>query len=506
MNAPAQRPTPFRGEPAAARKDKGYSDRWGIVSPDRLRRTGRFSHEQEEVMGRTATAFLVLIAMGGCVADDSGPSTSVLVSRTGQPATPPNYATWNRTGQFAVLQEDMALHPVSGASAPAPLTKESATVVQKPSSLQKQAPTTAPLDVVPPPAVLAQVTTPPGAVSPNPARPTVGQPAPLAVDSQLVAATMVQAPVDSPALAPIPEPEPVPAKTQSVVVHPPLAPTPDPVPEPVVVKTQPTVVHPILPPVPEPVPEPVVVKTQPAGVHQAAPNPEAEQTTVTPGPGSPSIRVVNSKRITLNYELKDVGSSGVSGVELWCTQDGHSWKKGDIFAQTNHSFSTEVKDEGLHGFSILARNGSGLGKDAPTPGEQPQVWVMVDITKPVVQITAVEINHNGKVPTVQMRWTAKDKNLGPRPITLSFAEQPEGPWSVIAAGVENSGQFDWQAPANAPRRLYIRVEAADMPGNVGATQTANPLRLDAAVTIAPPPPAIDTSRPSAAISGIEPGN
>jgi hypothetical protein len=245
------------------------------------------------------------------------------------------------------------------------------------------------------------------------------------------------------------------------------------------------------------------------------PDPEIEQ--AAGDPGAPAIRMVNSKRVTLNYELKDVGASGVSGVELWCTQDAHSWKKGEIVAQTSHSFTVEVKEEGLYGFTLLARNGSGVGKDAPASGEQPQTWVMVDVTKPTVQISSVEISKTAKTPTVEIHWSAKDKNLGPKPITLSYAEAPEGPWTPIAAGVENSGMYEWQPPAKVPQRVYLKVEAVDMPGNTASAQTANPLRLDmAAAVVAPPPPdtthktlpappALDTSRPTAAIMAVEPG-
>ena len=54
-------------------------------------------------MGRTATAFLVLIAVGGCVADDQGPAAAVLAAQQGQPvhASAPSYATWSHTDQFA---------------------------------------------------------------------------------------------------------------------------------------------------------------------------------------------------------------------------------------------------------------------------------------------------------------------------------------------------------------------------------------------------------------------
>src|SRR5205814_7780517 len=45
------------------------------------------------------------------------------------------------------------------------------------------------------------------------------------------------------------------------------------------------------------------------------------------GPTEGERRLVGSKRVSLNYELKEVGPSGVSQVELWYTQDGRSWNK-----------------------------------------------------------------------------------------------------------------------------------------------------------------------------------
>ena len=75
--------------------------------------------------------------------------------------------------------------------------------------------------------------------------------------------------------------------------------------------------------------------------------------------------MVNTKRITLNYEQKDLQTSGISGVELWRTRDGHTWEHGEIVAQTNHSFSVEVKEEGMHGFTLVARNGADGSKDPP---------------------------------------------------------------------------------------------------------------------------------------------
>jgi hypothetical protein len=417
-------------------------------------------------MGRTATAWLVLVAVGGCVADNQGPPAAFQTAQKGQPPTASCYATWSKPDQFAVLHDSVAAVPPPMAAPPATPPPTTAQAVTPPPLVRiaeagpKQLPAPGPL-----PAALGSEALPPlNAWAPVPAT----APADVIIDQELARATMVQAPPDRPEVA-----ETRQGKGQSKTLQ--------------------------------------AKKT----------DPELEQASTSAA--SPPIRMVNTKRVTLNYELKDMDNSGISGVELWRTRDAHSWERGEIVAQTNHSFSVEVKDEGLHGFTLLARNGVDAGKEAPVPGEQPQVWVMVDYTKPVVQITGVEVSH-GKTPTVQIHWTAKDKNLGFRPITLSYAEQAEGPWMKIAAGLENNGQFEWQAPAAAPHHVFLRVEAADMAGNVAYVQTPNALRLDTAVVLAAPAstsastsefmhkpvtappasPAPDAPHPTAAILGVEP--
>src|SRR5262249_9597933 len=72
-------------------------------------------------------------------------------------------------------------------------------------------------------------------------------------------------------------------------------------------------------------------------------NPALEQTDAKGT--SPAVRMVNSKRINLNYEIKDVGPSGISGVELWYTQDSRNWKRYDVQAQRQPPFTVEVSDE-----------------------------------------------------------------------------------------------------------------------------------------------------------------
>ena len=52
-----------------------------------------------------------------------------------------------------------------------------------------------------------------------------------------------------------------------------------------------------------------------------------------PPRSGPLVRMVNTKRITLNFEVKDVELSRLSGVELWYTYDAKLWKKYDAPSQ-----------------------------------------------------------------------------------------------------------------------------------------------------------------------------
>lgn len=208
---------------------------------------------------------------------------------------------------------------------------------------------------------------------------------------------------------------------------------------------------------------------------------------------SPAVRMVNTRRVVLNYEVKDVGPSGVSAVDLWVTRDGgHSWKKDDSAVRSGPPLVTEVPEEGTYGFTLVARSGLGLGKQPPVSGDPPQVWVEVDLTKPVVSLVDVKHGIGAKAREVTITWAATDRNLARRPVTLAYAEKAEGPWMPLAANIDNSGSYVWNMPQNAPTSFHIRVEAVDLVGNVGFAQSVKPI-------------VIDLSQPTTHILGVEPG-
>src|SRR5262249_2970509 len=114
----------------------------------------------------------------------------------------------------------------------------------------------------------------------------------------------------------------------------------------------------------------------------------------------------------------------------------------------------------------------------PQPGEAPQIWVEADTTRPEVKLVSTQagVDENGR--TLTLRWTATDKNLVARPITLSYAEQPQGPWTPFATNVDNSGLYVWHMSRGLPNSVLLKVEATDRVGNVGEDQTTMPAPID----------------------------
>ena len=66
-------------------------------------------------------------------------------------------------------------------------------------------------------------------------------------------------------------------------------------------------------------------------------------------------RLVNSKKISLQYQVRNAGPSGVALVEVWRTCDGHKWEKYAEQRNARPPFMAEVEKEGLYGFTLIPR-------------------------------------------------------------------------------------------------------------------------------------------------------
>ena len=196
--------------------------------------------------------------------------------------------------------------------------------------------------------------------------------------------------------------------------------------------------------------------------------------------GRVPIIMVRSKRFALNYRLEDVGPSDVTRVEVHYTRDGgRTWGKYPQDAPKDPPCILEVPDEGRYGFTLIARSGVDLSEEAPKPGDPPHVWVEVDETKPLVRILSVEVGRGPEQGNMTISWTASDKFLGSTPISISYAQTPDGPWSDSVKDIPNNGKFVWKMPQQGlPFQFSMRVTCTDLAGNQGLAQTTGPVKVD----------------------------
>ena len=117
---------------------------------------------------------------------------------------------------------------------------------------------------------------------------------------------------------------------------------------------------------------------------------------------------------------------------------------------------------------------------SPQIGDRPQVWIEVDMTKPAVQLFNVIVGQGEEKGKLTITWSARDKNLHKQPITLSYADQPTGPWRPIAQSLGNTGRYVWTMPSekDMPFQFFVKVEAIDQAGNVGEAVTEQAVKVD----------------------------
>ena len=180
------------------------------------------------------------------------------------------------------------------------------------------------------------------------------------------------------------------------------------------------------------------------------------------------VRFSDSERFSLDYELEAVGSQGVEAIELYGSLDhGSTWSLWGQDPDRNSPFDIETKGEGVFGFRIVVVGGNGLASPRPLAGESPDIFVVVDRTRPRIRITGARYGEGDRTGGLVIGYECNDTNLPRRPIGLAFSGSPDGPWTTIAAGLENTGEYVWRADPNLPRQLYLRIDGTDQAGNVG---------------------------------------
>ncbi len=195
-------------------------------------------------------------------------------------------------------------------------------------------------------------------------------------------------------------------------------------------------------------------------------------------PNDLAARVVNSRTFDIEYDLQSVGPWGVAKVEIWGTPDnGRTWQSFGVDPDNRSPIRVTVPAAGTFGFRILVDGANSAGAVPPQMGDEPELVVAIDLQPPTTELLAAELGQGNQAGHLHVRWTATDTNLEPRPIALFYSSYPNGPWSTIASGLENTGSYTWRIERHVPGRFYLRLEARDTAGNLATYQTPSPIAL-----------------------------
>ncbi len=204
-----------------------------------------------------------------------------------------------------------------------------------------------------------------------------------------------------------------------------------------------------------------------------------DRTTTEAIPAGNQPRLTNTKHFSLDYDVESVGPEGVAEVELWGTSDGgKSWLKWGSDPDRESPMDVEVASESTYGFRVVIIGKNGLEGNKPQGGDDADIWVSIDVTQPAARITAAEYGSGVNAGKLDIRWEASDANLSPRPVTLLYSDRPDGKYTVIVAGMENTGQYLWQFDPRSPRTIYLRLEVRDDAGNIAIDRLTDPIAIE----------------------------
>lgn len=250
------------------------------------------------------------------------------------------------------------------------------------------------------------------------------------------------------------------------------------------------------PAVPPPGPAPVGGSLPVASSSDRMPPPSGGSPAAPP-PGLPALKIVQAREVRLDFTVRKVGPSGLGAADVYVTLDkGATWKKmpGDVPISLPKSadlhgpdpvpgsVSVQLPAEAtIYGFIVAVKSKAGLALPPPKPGAPPQALVELDTTAPKAQMFKPQPDAS-QPNTLILAWSAVDRNLADKPVTLEWSEQKDGTWNKISdEPLANSGQYPWRLPDHLPPRVFLRLTVRDVAGNEARAQTDKPELIDLSV-------------------------
>jgi hypothetical protein len=168
----------------------------------------------------------------------------------------------------------------------------------------------------------------------------------------------------------------------------------------------------------------------------------------------------------------------VTNVEVWGTRDeGRTWVLLGSDEDRASPTAVSVDRAGVYGFTVVVDTAAAPAR-RPHPGDAPEIRVGVDLSIPTVRLTTAEPDADSTPCRLKINWEAKDDNLGPQSVSLSYAGSPAGPWLPLATGVPNDGGFVCSFDPQGPDNAFLRIEVRDEAGNLGTFTTTAPIPIE----------------------------
>lgn len=195
-------------------------------------------------------------------------------------------------------------------------------------------------------------------------------------------------------------------------------------------------------------------------------------------PPDGEVSRIRLQRFDVHFQVAD--SASIQAVDLWYTADaGRTWKRHDIDPPRRSSPVPFVAPrEGLYGLYVIVHNESGSSSPPPKEGTEPQQWVFVDWTPPLVQLHVAQKDMAfASTRRVALRWTAYDAHILARPIDVYYRVQDQRLWIPVELHLPNSGRYDWQVPPTVGGTVVIKLVVSDRGGHV-VERFSEPLEID----------------------------
>jgi RNA polymerase sigma factor (sigma-70 family) len=179
---------------------------------------------------------------------------------------------------------------------------------------------------------------------------------------------------------------------------------------------------------------------------------------------APKMFYCSSRSFVIPFHVSPETDKDITTLILLVSQDqGKTWR---LVAQENpevEKFHFHAPEDGEYWFVVQhvasPLRGRVVGTD--TEGLKPALKVCVDTTRPVAEFSVSQQGND----RLDIAWTATDRNLGDKPVTLEWAAKKDGPWHMVRGALPNKGELLFTRPPNEASPIHIRLRVKDKAGN-----------------------------------------